>query len=369
MYTLRSKLLAIFVAVIGTVTINAQDVDLASLLFEDDDIDYMGQLDAAKLKYRNGMGIYNDGGNVYFGNFLNNKKNGTGMLIAKKRGKIKNLPNCMVYVGAWTGDKKEGKGSCYDFSGNLIYQGRFEDDKPIDEYPSSKIYETRKFSIIGVNGSFYVGEVDAEIPQGYGMFIAENSELSFGKVKDGARQGLGLILFSPYDWKVVKWDGDSYSEITNSEKNNARAAATKQASKEHNRKLRGELFEVALGLASSTTQLVAVANAGGSAVASTVSSSSGASSGGRSSTSDRQKSSVSSKTSNCGTAWQTDSKNYSELETRVMECTDETQYKSLQAKMRAIRTKWLSRDCHITQSEWETKPYEEHSPVDVTNFH
>lgn len=84
MYTLRSKLLAIFVAVIGAATINAQDVDLASLLFEDDDIDYMGQLDAAKLKYRNGMGIYNDGGNVYFGNFLNNKKNGTGMLIAKK---------------------------------------------------------------------------------------------------------------------------------------------------------------------------------------------------------------------------------------------------------------------------------------------
>lgn len=97
----------------------------------------------------------------------------------------------MVYVGTWTGDKKEGKGSCYDFFGNLIYQGKFEDDKPIDECPSSKVSETRKFSIIGVNGSFYVGEVDAEIPQGYGMFIAENSELSFGKEKDGAAKVSG----------------------------------------------------------------------------------------------------------------------------------------------------------------------------------
>lgn len=362
MCTLRNNIIALIAVLFGTIAISAQEMSLSDILFQDSGLDYMGQLDAEKLKYRNGMGIYNDDGNVYFGNFLNNKKNGTGMLIAKKDGKIKNLPDCMVYVGSWMGDKKQGKGSCYDFSGNLIYQGKFEDDKPVDEYPSPEITGISKFSIIGVNGGFYVGEVETEIPHGYGMFVADDGELSFGKVKDGTRRGTGIILNDPYTWKVVKWEGDSYSEVTNSSINNARAARREQASKEYNRKLRGELFEVAIGLATTTTQIVGYANAGGAASAvsdasSSASSAVSGSSGSSGSSKKKGKSSVSSEGADCGTAWRTDAKNYSDLETRVMKCVDESEYKSLQSKMRNIRKKWTARGCHITQSEWETKPF------------
>lgn len=370
MYTLWNKLTATAFFVISAISLNAQDFDLASMIFQDNEIEYMGQLDW-KQKNKNGTGIHKDGNNVYFGDFFNDKKSGYGMLIAGKKGKIKGVKDCMVYIGSWLNGKKHGKGTCYDFNGEIIYQGKFEEDKPLGEYPLRQS-STTSFSMLGLEGGAYIGEITAGIPNGYGLFVANDGELSFGKIKDGSRYGTSLLLTNPYTWKLVKWTGDSYTEVTNSNAHNAKLQAYKDANDRHWASIKSEFTDVMLGLASSTTQLVAATNGGAnSSVYTPTSSSSSAastSSAADKSSREKQNSSVSGKSFDCGTAWQTASRNYSSLESRVMECCNKSEYNSLQKKMREIRKKWTDKGCHITQSEWETKSFEDHVPTDVTNF-
>lgn len=355
MYTQLNKLFVLVFILINAVSLSAQDFDLTSMIFQEKGIEYMGQLDAAKQKYKNGMGILKEGGNVYFGDFINNKKSGYGMLVANKKGKIKNLKNCMVYIGSWFDGKKHGKGTCYDFNGKVIYHGIFEDDKPLSTYPSTAS-SSSYFSIIGLDGGAYIGELLEGVPNGYGIFIANNGELSFGKVKDGIRYSMGLILFSPHVWKAVKWEGDEYTEVTNSEVYKARAQATKEANDKFYSQIWAEFAGVAQGLSGVANQYVEYQSSKNGA---STSSYSGSYSSSGSTSSSKNKSSVSSsKTSqDCGSAWQTDSRNYSNLETRAMNCANESEYKSIQSEMRRIREKWTSRGCHITKSEWETKPF------------
>lgn len=354
MYTLRNNLLTIILALACVYSLNAQDFDVTSMIFQDNDIEYMGQLDL-KQKGKNGIGIYKDGKNVYFGDFSHNKKSGYGMLIAGKNGKIKGLKNCMVYIGSWLDGKKHGKGICYDFNGKIIYQGRFEDDKPLSTYPSTTS-SSSYFSIIGLDGGVYIGELLDGVPNGYGLFVANDGELSFGKVKDGVRYGTSFLSYNPYSWKIVKWEGDSFTEITNSNIANNRSQAYKEAHDQYYSRIWSDLAEVAQGLSGVANQYVEYQSSknGGS-----TSSYSGSYSSSGSTSSSKNKSSVSSsKTSqDCGSAWQTDSRNYSNLETRAMNCAKESEYKSIQDEMRRIREKWTSRGCHITKSEWETKPF------------
>lgn len=355
MYTLRNNILAVLLFFCSNL-LNAQNFDLGSMIFQDKNLNYMGQLDL-RQKEKNGIGIYKDGKNIYFGDFSHNKKSGYGMIIAGQKGKIKNLKDCMVYIGSWLDGKKEGKGTCYDFNGNIIYQGRFENDKPTGIYPSTNS-SSSYFSLLGLDGGAYLGELIDGVPNGYGLFIANDGELSFGKVKDGQRYGTSLLLESPYVWKVVKWKGDSYSTITNSDIYNSRSQAYKESRDKYWSEIWSGLGEVAQGLASTTNQFVEYKSSQNSS--SSASYSSGNSSRNSSSSKSNRSSVSSSKTSqDCGTAWQTDSKNYSNLETRAMNCIDESEYNSIQSKMKSIRQKWVSRGCHITQSEWETKPFKD----------
>lgn len=354
MCTLRNNLLAIIFSFIFTNILNAQELDITSMIFQNQDIEYMGQLDL-KQKKKNGIGVYRDGKNVYFGDFSHDKKSGYGMIIAGQKGKIKNLKNCMVYIGSWFDGKKEGKGICYDFNGNVIYQGRFENDKPIGIYPSTNS-STSRFSLLGLDGGAYLGELTDGVPNGYGLFIANDGELSFGKVKDGQRYGTSLLLEDPYVWKVVKWEGDSYSTITNSDIYNSRSQAYKESHDKYWSEIWSGLGEVAQGLSNTANQFVEYKSSQNSS--SSASYSSGYSSSGSSSSKSNRSSVSSSKTSqDCGSAWQTASRNYSNLETRAMNCANESEYKSIQSEMRRIREKWTSRGCHITKSEWETKPF------------
>ncbi len=355
-YTLRNNLLAIIFSLIFANILNAQSFDITSMIFQDQEIEYMGQLDWQQ-KNKNGSGIYKDGKNVYFGDFFNDKKNGYGMIIAGQKGKIKNLKGCMVYIGSWFDGKKEGKGTCYDFNGDIIYHGKFENDKPTSIYPSTNT-STSRFSFLGLDGGAYLGELTDGVPNGYGLFIANDGELSFGKVKDGQRYGTSLLLENPYVWKVVKWEGDSFSEVTNSNEHNSKLQVYKDAHDKWWSELKSEFKEVGLGLLSTTNQFVEYKSSQNSS--SSASYSSGNSSRNSSSSKSNRSSVSSSKTSqDCGTAWQTDSKNYSNLETRAMNCIDESEYNSIQSKMKSIRQKWVSRGCHITQSEWETKPFKD----------
>jgi len=101
-------------------------------------------------KYKNG--------NVYEGAWYNNKQNGTGTFTwangDKYEGQFKNdyrdgygtytclsgeLYNCpggKKYTGSWRAGFKEGFGRCFDGSGKLVYEGNFNNDKPVYSYPN-----------------------------------------------------------------------------------------------------------------------------------------------------------------------------------------------------------------------------------------
>lgn len=85
---------------------------------------------------RNGMGfILYKNGDAYAGDFSKNKIHGYGMFLTVNG--IKGCEEAVAYVGNWVENKKEGPGICYNRDGDVIYQGRFENDVPIDTYPST----------------------------------------------------------------------------------------------------------------------------------------------------------------------------------------------------------------------------------------
>lgn len=353
-YTLRNNLLVLAFFLLYSNITNAQNLDITSIIFQNQDIEYMGQLDWQQ-KNKNGSGIYKDGKNVYFGDFFNNKKSGYGMIIAGHNGKIKNLKGCMVYIGSWLNGKKDGKGICYDFNGKVIYQGKFENDKPIDTYPSPNSSENY-FSLLGLDGGAYLGELIEGVPNGYGLFIANDGELSFGKVRDGKRYGTGLLLINPYVWKIVKWDGDSYTEVTNSTAHNANLQTYKDAHDKFWNEIWFGLEEVAQGLSDTANQFVEYNSNQNNSPSTSYSSNDLSSS---TSSSKTKRSSVSSaKTSqDCGTAWRSDMKVYSDWESLAIKCRNESEYYDIQAKMTRIRKKWEAKGCYASKSEWETKPF------------
>lgn len=53
--------------------------------------------------------------------------------VCKSPQRIKNIEDCgegFIYVGRWLNGKKYGNGRLYNKSGLLIYDGRFDNDKP-----------------------------------------------------------------------------------------------------------------------------------------------------------------------------------------------------------------------------------------------
>lgn len=86
---------------------------------------------------RNGEGVfYFVNGDKYEGHFAMDKKDGYGVytMSSKNQSSISNCPKCKTYKGYWVRDVKNGDGGCYDASGNLIYEGRFINDKPGADY-------------------------------------------------------------------------------------------------------------------------------------------------------------------------------------------------------------------------------------------
>ncbi len=81
----------------------------------------------------NGKGIYHYiNGDTYDGMFERYKRDGYGVYTIGNANPvfIANCPDCKVYKGYWKNDLKNGYGGCYDAAGNLIYEERFENDKP-----------------------------------------------------------------------------------------------------------------------------------------------------------------------------------------------------------------------------------------------
>lgn len=166
---------------------------------------------------RNGMGfILYKKGDLYAGDFYRDQITGYGLLIASKE--IKNCSGCKTYVGNWKDGKKNGFGTCYDNNGIPIYQGKFADDKPTDNYPANAQERLKQFCQIELNnGNYFVGETKEGKPSGFGIIIFNNGDLWQSSFKDGLRKGIGLYLAYDGEWETMNVKGDNYDVISSSE--------------------------------------------------------------------------------------------------------------------------------------------------------
>lgn len=210
------RFIVTIVAYIGLSTASSQD--LSEVLFRNagPKVSYIGQL-ADNGKDRNGTGMRRyKNGNLYIGDMMRGKASGHGMMVIGSKGRIDNAPGAVMYVGDWIDNKKEGRGCCYSANGDLIYEGNFIDDIPIDPYPATHPDQTKYFSDLETaSGEYYIGQVTKGLPDGFGVFILTDGTLSIGKVKSGTRSGISMLLAGEHDWKSVKWNSNSaYTEIS-----------------------------------------------------------------------------------------------------------------------------------------------------------
>ena len=176
---------------------------------------YKGQL---SNKTPNGIGLckWNDG-ILFIGDFSNGKINGQGIQLALNGQEISNCDNCVMFVGCWKNGLKSGKGTCYDKNGDLIYFGNFENNKPIESYPSNEDFSQYHFlSIKYNNGNYYFGESNNDVLDGSGVFVWENGDLWFGNFTDGKRVGVGIYLLYNGEWVTLNCKGDDCTQITSS---------------------------------------------------------------------------------------------------------------------------------------------------------
>lgn len=101
--------------------------------------------------------------------------------------------------------------------GDIIYQGQFEKDKPISQYPSNNIDLQKYFSYFDFgNGEYFLGEMEKETANGYGIMVYDNGDLCIGNFKEGKRNGIGLYLLYNGEWETINFEGDNYNIVSSS---------------------------------------------------------------------------------------------------------------------------------------------------------
>lgn len=242
----KPVILAFILSVMG-LPVMGQDV--TTLLFgKENKADYIGQYNY-NGKRKNGFGVERQKQNsLYIGDFSEDKISGQGMLIATQRG-IANVRDAVIYVGHWRNGKKEGKGTCYDKEGKLIYEGRFENDKPINAAPNSATASAQRFQMVELEDKLYWGEMNDSLPDGFGLTIEDDGNVIYGRMKKGIRQGIGMIFYTPEVWEVGKWTDGTFKAFNNSKLSDAKLAEFKSCSKAWKKELRNMLADAALNFA------------------------------------------------------------------------------------------------------------------------
>lgn len=245
---------------------NAQEI--SDILFgQNNKEDYMGQYNY-NGKRKNGFGIERyKNGSVYVGDFVENEISGRGMLISLKK-EISNVDGAFVYVGNWREGKKSGRGVCYDASGNVVYSGKFVNDKPSGSSLADE--KKRSFVIKNIGKNLYLGEMSGKRQDGFGLTLNESGEIVYGSMKNGVRQGIGMIFYSPDVWEVGHWTDGKFSAFKNSQTANADIASFRASNKEQNRIMREQLFEAAQNFAQAgltVTTMVSEIKSGGASSA------------------------------------------------------------------------------------------------------
>lgn len=200
---------------------------------------------AQKVKGKTtGAGMYkskND--DIYIGDFKDKDFSGLGMMLTSENDTISNCPKAKYYVGRFRNGIKNGKGSCYDVNGELVYFGRFLDDKPVDEFKEDDI---RYFSEVKSDKFHYIGELEGNQPNGFGVVIYPDGDYLISKFIDGNRVGISTYMFSDGNWESESVEGDKVTMISSSEEYSALESKLNAAFKEN--------MNVALGYLSQAIQ-------------------------------------------------------------------------------------------------------------------
>lgn len=151
-----------------------------------------------------GKGLYvNSNGNYYFGDWENGEPNGVGEVVVNdikifkggfKNGKkngmgMEKYPDETEYMGEFIDDERNGKGKL-TFKGGSLYEGEFKNGK-----------FDGKGEFDWADGKFYVGEFSDGKMNGNGQFVWEDGEEFIGTYVNNKKHGKG-----EYKWK----NGNSY---------------------------------------------------------------------------------------------------------------------------------------------------------------
>lgn len=362
------KNLFAFVIALLAVADSLQARSIGCTLFDTDKPQklYMGQYaDNDRDQTGTGMQLQKDG-TLYVGDFVNGHFEGYGMLIAGDKGLTKKLPGSTMVVGEWIDGKLNGRGTCYGPDGEIVYRGIFSDNEPVDRYPSSGVTDDHYFSDwSNSRGEYYVGEMFGGKPDGFGIFSLTDGTRSIGRVRAGKRYGVALILAGERDWKLVRYDNKArgFEVITSTSDFDARREQYARAQAKINAELRQSLTQFAnegVQLAANiktrgkSSQAVSSTYVGGSSA----SYSTGSTLGSSSKSSAKSSGSTKSKSDDCGSAWMSASRTYSDYETQLTNpgnraSTDLEHRREICKKMKALRLKWTSRGCPINKSPRE----------------
>lgn len=217
---------------------------------------YIGQYNY-NGKRKNGFGMerYRDG-SFYVGDFSEGEISGRGMLLSNGK-QIAHVDGAVVYVGNWRKGAKSGKGTCYDKQGNVVYEGRFANDKPVDAI-SPQASSAKHFKMEEKGGRLYLGETLGERPEGFGLTIEPDGRVVYGSMKAGKRQGIGMTFFSPEVWEVGQWNDGNYQPFNNSQVATASIQDFRSSNKAFNKSMRGDLLNAAGNFAQAGLNVVAM---------------------------------------------------------------------------------------------------------------
>lgn len=315
--------------------------------------EYIGQY-ADRHKVKNGMGIQRyHNGDVYCGDFHQGKRYGKGMLITAE-GIGKYAPGSTVYIGNWQDGKMHGKATCYASNGDIVYRGVFNEGKPIEQYPSTNTDINEYFTMKELGDELFWGEVKKGIPHGIGLIVQSDGGLWFGTLKNGVRTGVSITIYNSDCWEVGEWENGKYRPFDNSEIVASRRDEYKAAKKKIRSQLSDEFWGVAQGLAEVGMNITTLTNKSKQV------------SFENKSTQDIEqnmnkrktpKASVKTNSKNdCGSAWMSDSRTYSNYETQLIRdigSLSSSDISRIKSSMRSIRQKWEKRGCIITKSPQE----------------
>lgn len=178
----------------------------------------LGKYKAQKIKGKiSGMGVFLfNNGNIYYGDFFEKAFHGKGTLISKDS--ISYCPSASIYVGKFKNGLKNGIGRCYTSDGELLYEGRFKDDRPLESYPNNA-FNTEilpYFTEFTTEAFTFLGEFVGDTPSGTGIFVFTDGDVYLTELVNGNPNGIGVLIQTDDNWMSEKIEDGHSTPISSS---------------------------------------------------------------------------------------------------------------------------------------------------------